>query len=53
MYAKTIVRERRIPLSLDLNAVPNQVTLKAMDDVFKHKNIQGPYDSIDELIKEI
>mgnify|MGYP001352890806 CR=1 FL=1 len=51
-FVKTVVRERRIPLSLDLN-VPNKLTLQALEDVKHNKNIQGPYDSVDALMEAL
>lgn len=51
-FVKTVVRERRIPLSLDLN-VPNKLTLQALEDVKRNKNVHGPYDSVDALMEAL
>lgn len=51
-FVKTVVRERRIPLSLDLN-VPNKLTLQALEDVKHNKNVHGPYDSVDALMEAL
>jgi DNA-damage-inducible protein J len=48
VFAKAIVRERRIPFALDLNE-PNKETMKVFADVKNHKNIHGPYNNVDEL----
>lgn len=52
VFAKAVVRERRIPFALDLN-IPNLETMKVLEDVKNHKNIHGPYDSIDELWEDL
>lgn len=48
VFAKAIVRERRIPFALDLNE-PNKETMKVLADAKNHKNMHGPYKTIDEL----
>ncbi len=48
IFAKTVVRERRIPFDLDLN-IHNNETLSVIRDVKNKKNLHGPYNNVDEL----
>ncbi|MBQ6539509.1 MAG: type II toxin-antitoxin system RelB/DinJ family antitoxin [Oscillospiraceae bacterium] len=51
IFAKTVVREQRIPFELTTE-VPNAVTLAAMDDAEKGY-VYGPYESIDDLMEAL
>ena len=51
IFAKTVVREQRIPFELTTE-VPNAVTLAAMDDAEKG-DVYGPYESIDDLMEAL
>ena len=53
MYAKVIAREKRIPLSLDLNNTYNLETQKAIHNVVKKRNLSKTFDSIDELMEDL
>lgn len=53
MYAKVIAREKRIPLSLDLNNTYNLETQKAIHNVVKKSNLSKTFDSIDELMEDL
>ncbi|MBO4216770.1 MAG: type II toxin-antitoxin system RelB/DinJ family antitoxin [Clostridia bacterium] len=48
IYAKTVVREQRIPFELTTE-VPNSVTLAAMDSAEKGRDVCGPFDRADAL----
>ena len=49
IFAKTVVREQRIPFELTTE-VPNSVTLAAMDSAEKRDDVFGPFDSVDALM---
>ena len=53
MYAKVIARDKRIPLSLDLNNTYNLKTQKAIHNVVKKRNLSNTFDSIDELMEDL
>lgn len=53
MYAKVVAREKRIPLSLDLNNKYNTDTRKAMQNVIKKKNLSKAFNSVDELMEDL
>lgn len=53
MYAKVIAREKRIPLSLDLNNNYNLETQKAIHNVINKKNLSKAFNSIDELMEDL
>lgn len=52
IFAKTVVREQRIPFELTTE-VPNSVTLAAMDAAEKRSDVYGPFDSVDALMKAL
>ena len=52
IFAKTVVREQRIPFELTTE-VPNSVTLAAMDTAEKRSDVYGPFDSVDALMKAL
>ena len=51
IFAKTVVREQRIPFELTTE-VPNAVTLAAMDTAEKGE-VFGPFDSVDALMEAL
>ena len=51
IFAKTVVREQRIPFELTTE-VPNSVTLAAMDAAEKGE-VFGPFDSVDALMEAL
>ena len=52
IFAKTVVREQRIPFELTTE-VPNSTTLAAMDSAEKREDVYGPFDSIDSLMEAL
>ena len=52
IFAKTVVREQRIPFELTTE-VPNSTTLAAMDSAEKGDNVFGPFDSVDALMEAL
>ena len=52
IFAKTVVREQRIPFELTTE-VPNSVTLAAMDAAEKRSDVFGPFDSVDALMEAL
>jgi len=52
IFAKTVVREQRIPFELTTE-VPNSATLAAMDSAEKRTDVYGPFDSVDELMEAL
>ncbi|MBP5294038.1 MAG: type II toxin-antitoxin system RelB/DinJ family antitoxin [Clostridia bacterium] len=52
IFAKTVVREQRIPFELTTE-ISNPTTLAAMDSADKRNDIYGPYDSVYALMKAL
>ena len=52
IFAKTVVREQRIPFELTTE-VPNATTLAAMDSAEKGNDVYGPFDSVDALMEAL
>ncbi len=52
IFAKTVVREQRIPFELTTE-VPNAATLAAMNAAEKGKDVYGPFDSVDALLEAL
>lgn len=52
IFAKTVVREQRIPFELTTE-IPNATTRAALDNVEKGKDIYGPFDSVDALMEAL
>ena len=52
IFAKTVVREQRIPFELTTET-PNSVTLAAMDSAEKGEDVYGPFDSVDSLMEAL
>ena len=52
IFAKTVVREQRIPFELTTE-VPNSVTHAAMDAAEKRNDVFGPFDGVDALMKTL
>ncbi|MBQ7153688.1 MAG: type II toxin-antitoxin system RelB/DinJ family antitoxin [Clostridia bacterium] len=52
IFAKTVVREQRIPFEITTE-VPNATTLAAMNDAEKRNDVYGPFDSIDALMEAL
>lgn len=53
MYAKAVVREKRIPLTLDLKEAYNTKTAKSIKNVVKKKNLSKSFNSISELMEDL
>ena len=52
IFAKAFVRYKGMPFDVNLN-VPNAETLQAIDDVNNHRNLIGPFNSTEELMKSL
>ncbi len=52
VYAKTVVREQRIPFEIRME-VPNAETLRAMENVRKRENLSKPFHSVEELMEDL
>ena len=52
IFAKTVVREQRIPFELTTET-PNAVTVAAMDAAEKGTDVYGPFDSMDSLMEAL
>lgn len=52
IFAKTVVREQRIPFALTTE-VPNSVTLAAVEAAEKREDVFGPYDSVDAVMEAL
>ena len=52
MFAKTVIREQRLPFDISLN-IPNEETRKAIDDVANRRNLSRPFASVAELMEDL
>ena len=52
VYAKTVVREQRIPFEIKMD-VPNADTLRAIENVNKRQNLSRPFYSVAELMEDL
>lgn len=52
MFAKTVVREQRIPFALTTE-VPNAETKKAMENVRKGSGLSRAFHSVSELMEDL
>lgn len=52
IFAKAVVRERRIPFELSLN-IPNAETLAAIDDAENNRNMSKLYNSVESLMEDL
>ena len=52
IFAKTVVREQRIPFEIKAE-IPNSVTIAAMDSAEKGEDVYGPFDSVDSLMEAL
>lgn len=52
VFAKRMVREKGIPFDVSMH-VPNAETLAAIDDVNNHRNLRGPFNSVEELMADL
>ncbi len=52
IFAKTVVREQRIPFAITTE-VPNETTLKAIESAEKDEDVYGPFDSGAQLMEAL
>lgn len=52
IFAKTVVRERRIPFEIRTNE-PNETTYAAMESAFSGEDIHGPFTSVSEVMEAL
>ena len=52
MFAKTVVREQRLPFDVALHH-PNEETRKAIEDVANRRNLSRPFSSVAELMEDL
>ena len=52
IFAKTVVREQRIPFVLTTE-VPNEETKRAMDNVKQGKNLSRGFHTVSELMEDL
>ena len=52
IFAKTVVRERRIPFEIRTNE-PNETTYAAMESAVSGEDIHGPFTSISEVMEAL
>ncbi len=52
IFAKTVVREQRIPFELTTE-IPNEVTRKAIENAEKGIDCYGPFESMDDLMEAL
>ena len=52
IFAKTVVREQRIPFELTTE-VPNSTTIAAIESAESGKNLYGPFDNVDALMEAL
>lgn len=52
IFAKTVVRERRIPFEIRINE-PNETTYAAMESAVSGEDILGPFTSVSEVMEAL
>ena len=52
IFAKTVVRERRIPFEIRTNE-PNETTYAAMESAVSGEDIPGPFTSVSEVMEAL
>lgn len=52
IFLRQMLRQREIPFAISQN-VPNALTLKAMDDAENDKDMYGPFDTVDDAMREL
>lgn len=52
MAAKQAIREQRIPFEISRD-IPNEETIKAIDDVRHGRNLSRPFSSVEELMEDL
>ena len=52
MFAKTVVREQRIPFEITTE-VPNSVTKAAIEAAEKGEDVYGPFESVEEFMEAL
>jgi DNA-damage-inducible protein J len=52
IFLRQMLRQREIPFAITQN-VPNEVTLKAMDDAKNDIDMYGPFDTVEEVMREL
>ena len=52
IFAKTVVREQRIPFELTTE-VPNSVTLAAMQSAEDGEDVYGPFDTVEDAMEAL
>ncbi len=52
IFLRQMLRQREIPFASTQN-VPNEVTLKAMDDTENDRDMYGPFDTVEEVMREL
>ena len=52
MFAKTVVREQRIPFEITTE-VPNSVTMTAIEAAEIGEDVYGPFDSVEEFMEAL
>lgn len=52
IFAKTVVRERRIPFEIRTNE-PNETTYAAMESAVRGEDIHGPFTSVSDVMEAL
>ena len=52
VFAKTMVRQQRVPFDISLE-VPNEETLKSIENIEKGKNLSKRFTSVEELMEDL
>ena len=53
LFIYSVLREKRIPLNLDLNSEYNTKTTKSIKNVIKKKNLSKTFNSVSELMEDL
>ena len=52
VFAKTMVRQQRVPFDISLE-IPNEETLKSIENIEKGRNLSKRFSSIEELMEDL
>lgn len=53
IFAKKLVREKRIPFNVSIDDNFNETTMQAITSAQNKKNLSKPYNDVDEMFEDI
>ena len=54
VFLKKVIKTGSIPFEVSISEEPNEITLAAIDEVYKHPELtEGPYTTIEEILEAL